>query len=381
MISPADIRKKALRQYPAFLTAVLTKANFFPLHIKGNKGKANAPLKELYPKLRRLLENAKDQKGFGYTVQLKTVNTRHAGEISMPDEIYFEHVEDYLKFIEKETEFLAFRTAIQQTRKQVPQLLPYLSRQPLLVIKNLIIWTDTLKILHYFQQHPQPNEYARALLIDAPSTFIEDHQKLLAELLNNCLPANYINSKELKFEYRFGLKAKESLVRIRFLDAHSVKLPHDIALPIAQWNQQVLNVKKVFLITDELNFLRFPKLEKSIALLASSDVLNDLFRLDFLHQSQLYFWGDLSINAFQQLSDLRKHFPNLISFLMSQKELNTYINFIEWNKKTAEIENLTLHPEERVCLNALQTKEGHQKLLQKHIRQEYLRTAVSELVD
>ncbi|MEN0048784.1 MAG: DUF3322 domain-containing protein, partial [Bacteroidota bacterium] len=154
MISPADIRKKALRQYPVFLTAVLTKTNFFPLHIKGNKGKANAPLEELYPKLRRLLENAKDQKGFGYTVQLKTVNTRHAGEISMPDEIYFEHVEDYLKFIEKEAEFLAFRTAIQQTRKQVSTLLPYLAEQPLLVIKNLHIWADILKVLCYFKQHP-----------------------------------------------------------------------------------------------------------------------------------------------------------------------------------------------------------------------------------
>ncbi|MEM9848106.1 MAG: DUF3322 domain-containing protein, partial [Bacteroidota bacterium] len=218
MISPADIRKKALRQYPAFLAAVLNKTNFFPLFIKGNKGKATAPLEQLYPALRRLLENAKDQKGFGYTVQLKTVNTRHAGEISMPDEIYFEHVEDYLKFIEKEAEFLAFRTAIQQTRKRVPQLLPYLAEQASLVLKNLKIWEDVLKVLHYFQQHSKPNEYARALPIEVPSTFIENHQKLLAELLNICLPKAAIQAKETQFERRFGLKFDEPLLRIRFLD-------------------------------------------------------------------------------------------------------------------------------------------------------------------
>ena len=56
----------------------------------------------LFPALKRLLEGAKNKKGYGYTVTLKAVQTRHAGEISMPDEIYFENVEDYVKFIEKE---------------------------------------------------------------------------------------------------------------------------------------------------------------------------------------------------------------------------------------------------------------------------------------
>lgn len=380
MISPADIRKKALRQYPAFLTAVLTRANFFPLFIKGNKGKANAPLEELYPALRRLLENAKDQKGSGYTVQLKTVNTRHAGEISMPDEIYFEHVEDYLKFIGKEAEFLAFRTAIQQTRKQVPSLLPYLSEQPLLIIKNLEIWVDVLKVLRYFQRNPQPNEYARALPIDVSSTFIEEYQKLLLELLNHCLSNGSINSKENQFEYRFGLKVAEPLLRIRFLDKNSsTSLPKDCALSISQWNQQKIDTERVFLITDELNFLRFPKHPKSIALFASNEVLDNLFSLDFLRQSQLYFWGDISTTAFQQLFNLRQRFSHLQSLLMSKKELAIYADLIEFDKKSAAIENLTLHPEERACVNALETKEGVRKLLQKHIRQGNLVSVLAHL--
>ncbi|MEM1119537.1 MAG: DUF3322 domain-containing protein, partial [Bacteroidota bacterium] len=85
MISPADIQKKALRHYKAFLSAVVSRTHFFPLHIKGNKGKANQPMEELFPALKRLLEGAKSKKGFGYTVTLKTVQTRHAGERTMPN--------------------------------------------------------------------------------------------------------------------------------------------------------------------------------------------------------------------------------------------------------------------------------------------------------
>ncbi|MEM9885232.1 MAG: DUF3322 domain-containing protein [Bacteroidota bacterium] len=377
MISPADIRKKALRQYPTFLAAVLNKTHFFPLYIKGNKGKANAPLEQLYPALRRLLENAKVQKGFGYSVQLKTVNTRHAGEISMPDDIYFEHVEDYLKFIEKEAEFLKFRTLVQQTRKQVPHLLSYLGKQPLLVIKHLDIWEEVLRVLIYFQENPKPNRYARELPIEVPSTFVENHQKLLAELLEVALPKKAIHEKEKQFERRFGLKVIEPLLRIRFLDESlSPDLPHDFALPISHWNAQNIKPKNTFLIADEINFSRFPNHPKSIALLLSKEIFEDLLRLPFLHSSNLYFWGDISVAAFQQLSDLRQYFTQVISFLMNEKELEVYADFIEIDRKTADLDVLTLHPAERACLNALQTKEGHQKLLQKHIRQAYLESCL-----
>ncbi|MEN0051512.1 MAG: Wadjet anti-phage system protein JetD domain-containing protein, partial [Bacteroidota bacterium] len=273
-----------------------------------------------------------------------------------------------------------FRTAIQQTRKQVSTLLPYLAEQPLLVIKNLHIWADILKVLCYFKQHPQPIEYARALSIDVPSTFIEEHQKLLGELLEMLLPKSEIKIEETEFERRFGLKSTAPLVRLRFLDEKiTPNLPEDLGLSISLWNQQNIEVEKVFLITDELNFLRFPNHPKSIALFASKEVINNLRALDFLHQSTLYFWGDISITAFQQLADLRKHFVNLNSFLMSEKELAAYAEFVEVEKKSQTPENLSLKAAESICLNALHTKEGYKKLLQKHIRQSYLKDSLAQL--
>ncbi|MEN0049360.1 MAG: Wadjet anti-phage system protein JetD domain-containing protein, partial [Bacteroidota bacterium] len=196
---------------------------------------------------------------------------------------------------------------------------------------------------------------------------------LLAELLNICLPKAAIQAKETQFERRFGLKFDEPLLRIRFLDeAITTSLPKDIALPISHWQQQNIAAEYVLLITDPLNFLRFPKQPKSLAVLATDEVLDDLFRLPFLHQAKLYFWGDISVAAFQHLSDLRQHFPKLRSFLMHKAILEKYTDLAETEKKKVATEDLLLQADERSCLQTLQQKEGTRKLWQRHIWQEDL---------
>jgi len=126
MLTAKDIKDKAERSYKDFLISVLRRDIFFPFHIKGNKGHANLPLQELYPALKHLIDNSKEKVGYGYSLTYKEVNTRHSGIITMPDVIFSENPVDYLKFIEKESDFLAFRKAIDLTKKQVPSLLVWL---------------------------------------------------------------------------------------------------------------------------------------------------------------------------------------------------------------------------------------------------------------
>lgn len=369
MLTPNDIRKKALRQYKDFLRAVLQRKPFFPLSIKGNKGKATAPLDVLFPQLRRLLEGAKEKIGYGYTVTLKTVNTRHAGEISMPDDIFFANVEDYLKFIDKEAEFLQFRKAIRATQRQVPDLLVALQEKPGLVIKHLAIWEDLLKVIAFFQKNPNPQQYSRALEIDVPATFVEDNEAIIETLVKMILPGHLIPKGGL------GLKKEEILVLFRALDSGVFPDLSDnlqqFGLPLSLSKTIKINAFKIFIITDQINFLRFPNHSDSIAIFGDKVVLEQLAEMTWLKNKNLYFWGDISMSDFERLAYMRKHFSNIQPFLMDKKTYHQYQD-LAINDKVF-IENVTLLQQEEYEL-FLELKEKGKKLEQQHIRQVYLKS-------
>ena len=381
MISPADIQKKALRHYKAFLTAVLTRTHFFPLPIKGNKGKANQPMDQLFPALKRLLEGAKSKKGFGYTVTLKTVQTRHAGEMSMPDEIYFENVEDYVKFIEKEQEFLAFRKVAMQSQKLLPSILPWMKENPLKVIKHLAVWGDILTVGQYFLDHPNPQMYARALPLDIPTTFIENHTTILTAVLNTILPTALINTKAVSFEKRFGLLYEEPVIRMRALDKQV--FPNwpfeDVNLKISDWQKQLPKVKTVFICTDLSNFLRFPNHPESLIIYGNPVMLKVIGEIEWLAGKAIYLWTDIAVKNIQLLADLRQTFPTIQSFLLDKPTFEKYQNIAidAAKEEIAIIAGLTV--EEQQFLLYLNNLEGKNRLLQKHISQIFLKKKLKQV--
>jgi len=367
MITPAEILKKAERQYATFLTAVLTRQRFFPFEIKGNKGKASDSYEKIFREIKRLLEGEKKKIGYGYTVLLKAVNTRYAGEISMPDQIYFENVEDYVKFIDKEKEFLEFQKAARTCRKQLPELQQFMAENSLKVIKFLPIWNKIIEVGLFFLDNPKPNIYVREIP-NIPSTFIEDNQAILSEILSFVLPKEAIFEEESIFEKRFGLKYELPQIRIRSLTGNIDNLPiSDVTLSLNDWQKINLGAEMIFIITDKINFLRFPEFPNAIAILGTPKALENLSELAFLRNKKLYFWGDLTIQGVTQLSSIRKGFPSVQSFLMNSETLEKYTNFTEVIK-TDNIDLIThLTAAEQVILKGLLKGKG---LLAKHILQE-----------
>jgi hypothetical protein len=244
MLTTKEIRDKAERSYKDFLLSVLRREVFFPFHIKGNKGNANLPLQELYPALKHLIDNSKEKIGYGFTLTYKEVNTRHYGIITMPDTIFFENPQDFLKFIEKENDFLAFRKAFEHTKRHAPTLLTWIEENILKFQKNAIDWEDILKIALFFIQNPRPNCYWRQLPIDVDLAIMEVHQPLIGELLDVILSSNAIFSEEKEFAPRFGLRYDEPMLRIRWND-------EDVALPIAIFKKKYsdFNCKTIYFLT------------------------------------------------------------------------------------------------------------------------------------
>ena len=379
MLTAKEIKDKAERSYKDFLISVLRRDIFFPFHIKGNKGNANLPLQDLYPALKHLIDNAKEKLGYGYALTYKEVNTRHSGIITMPDAIFFENPPDFLKFIDKEKDFLAFRKAVDLTKRQMPSLLPWIENNVLKCQKYADEWAEFLKIVTYFNQNPSAEKrlYWRQLPIDVDLSALEIHQTIIGELLDATLPPSVIQQNEARFEPRFGLLFDEPMVRIRFLDA-AFWLPNrvgDLALPVstlANWTD--LGCEKVFFITDKNVFLSFPKHPLSIAVLWEHSA-ETLLKIQWFCSKKTYFIGDITAKGFEQLSEMRSVLKDVKSLLMDKTTFDAFPQHHQTLKMVnAFLPHLTV--EEQVFYAFLLTLKEKNGLFQRDISYIFLEKEV-----
>ena len=75
MITAAEIRKKTERKYVDYLRSVVAGSEFEPIVIPCDK-KASASMDEYQHELTDIRSQSKEVKGFGYTIEWKTVKTK-----------------------------------------------------------------------------------------------------------------------------------------------------------------------------------------------------------------------------------------------------------------------------------------------------------------
>lgn len=377
MITPSEIKKKAEKQYLKFLISLITKEEFFPLNFP--VGKLPSNYVELHQNLRELLQNSHHNLLYGYTVRLETVKTRNFGEQSLPKQILIETEIDYLKLLKKEREVKNFKQNIELILTEIPQLSDWIINNPLQVIKYEKDWQNLLKVCHYFLKNPQPNLYIRELPIQIHTKFIENHQDIITRLLTFLLPSELINQNdketEQKFEKKFNLKYDEPLIRIRILDPKLTTKYHlpftDFSIPISELKQLNWQNHHFVITENKMSFLTLPLLENTLAIWGSGYKVQILKNLKWLSQSTLFYWGDLDIDGFKILAQLRSYFPNVISLMMDQETLTLFKDFIGEDTSGSKVENLTnLTTEENTILAYL---FSHKKRLeQEQINQDYV---------
>ncbi|MGB1242073.1 MAG: Wadjet anti-phage system protein JetD domain-containing protein [Chitinophagales bacterium] len=381
MLTPQQIQKKALRLYPDFLLAAMQNQQFFPLEIKGSKGRTTIPLHELFPALQKLLKGGKEMLGYGYTVELKEVNTRHAGLQSMPKKIYFETQADYLKFLKKEQEFVEFQRMYAFTLRELPQLEEWLLTNPLKLVKNLAVWVDVLKVCHYFMAHPQPNLYIRQLPIAVHTKFIEQHTGILKNLLDELLEGWAIRYHTKRFEERYYLKYDEPTIRLRILD--SATMPNfpdyitDLSLTLSELQQLEVNAYRVFIVENKQTFLAFPKVANSLIIWGKGFGVELLKEVLWLEQKDIIYWGDMDVQGFQILSQLRAYFPQTESLLMDKSTFEAFEVFAV-KGKASKVETLVHLTEEEQAMFAFLKERDLGRLEQERINYAYLLERLEE---
>ncbi|MCB2181620.1 MAG: hypothetical protein KQH63_06330 [Desulfobulbaceae bacterium] len=356
MISPAEIRKKALKQWQSrrFFKAELTGESFFPLIISCRKP-AGAELLQNFDKvrswLRTLKAGSRENKGFGYHIEFAEVNHRLLGHQLLPRSIVIPSREDFLLLIGKEEEYKQYRADLALVKAKQPGLLPFIEKNPGRLLDHIGSWHQLLAVVDYFLNNPRPGKYLRELdIVGVDSKFLEQNRRIAGELLDQVLPEEAIDQsvnglRQHGFERRYYLKYDEPLIRFRILDPAlcAMKGVDDLSMPVSRFAELDLPCRKVFITENKINGLSFPDHPQSLIIFGLGYGIQQLAAVQWLSKVELYYWGDIDTHGFAILSRLRHIFPRTRSFLMDSETLEhgRRLWVKEDEQHLADLDNLT----------------------------------------
>ena len=386
MKSPNEIKQYAEKIYSKFLSATLTDNMFFPIVIKNNREKLS--FAQRLNAQKKLTDNSKEKKGFGYTIDFKIINKRKEGKQEIIDKIYFQNQADYLKYINKEKDFNDFNTKTSIILKEFPELLEWILKYPIEITNNKNDWLELIKVCKYFKfNHKKNKYYIRELPIKVHTKFAENNKTILNSLLPYLLPEFLINSnytgkiKNNSFEKRYFLKYDKTQIRFRILDTNLYvdKVISDISLLPDEFENLNFKCEKIFIAENKMNILTFPQKDNAIIIFGSGKGIKQLKNADWIFDKQIYYWGDLDIQGFEILSQLRSYNikAKISSLMMNFKTLDNFKDDIDEGKysKIDKLQNIT--KTEHEIYNHL--KNNNLRLEQEKIKQEYVTEEIRKL--
>jgi hypothetical protein len=330
MISPNNIKVKAERKYFSFLQSVVQAVPFTRIVIPGDKTYNKTSVGDFQKEILALVNQSKEKRGFGFTIDYQTIKTKSIGTQSLPTIIYFDTEKDFLKFLGKEKEVEKFINDWETIYSNFPELKDWILKNPTKIIQHQDKWECILKVCNFFKNCPKPNLYIRELPINVHTKFIESNKSITTELLEVIIQS-HINQNEKEFEKRFNLKYREPLIRFKVLDKKISQSYFsgidDISIPVSQFECLNLPLKKVLIVENKTTLyttLTLPKMEETIAIFGSGYGVSNLKNVNWFKNIDLYYWGDIDAQGFEILSQVRSYFPKTTSILMDKETFDKY---------------------------------------------------------
>jgi hypothetical protein len=383
MISPAEIVKKAERKFRDVLRAHLDGESLFPMEFP--VGQLSNNLAERRQRIEELRQSSKENIGQGYTLEWQTTNQRDLGKQTTPRRVVIETLCDYLAVVRKRTEYGQFVADIEHIRRQFPELENWLCTNPQAIIENSGHWDDLLKVCDYFLKHPRPNMYIRELPIPVHTKFIEQHSRILRDLLDTLLPPDAVIPDSADFNQRFGVKSPPTRIRMRLLEEqldwqYGLRLD-DMTLPVDQLAYLLaehIKPHRVVIVENLINFLTLPKIPDGAVIFGGGFAVHLLREVQWLNQCDVIYWGDIDAHGFEILSDLRELFPRVRSLMMDQETLEMYTNYIVRGVRS-RLQRFG-HLTEAEALVVQDVIDNDLRLEQEHIHQEYAVACLRKLL-
>ena len=376
MINPNEIKLKAEKKYKNYLQSIIDNENIFPLFIIGNK-KPSPSIPEFRREIEELNKFSKERKGYGYNIKYEVRKTKNLGTQSLPTSILFETKQDFEKFLKIEKEVEQFKIDYAKIIEQFPELFDWVKRFPKKVIENSAKWIDLLKVCTYFKSNTRPNLYLRELPISVHTKFIEANSSILSELLD-ILIEPFSNKEQKRFEKRFNLKFSQPLIRFKILDSkisnNYFSGLNDISTTVSQFTELSLPIEKVIIVENKTNLytiaLTLPEHEKTMVIFGSGFKVENLKEANWLKLVEILYWGDLDVQGFEILSQVRNYFPRTKSFLMDEK---TFEEFSDNEKGTYSKSSIQLNLTTTELTIYEKLKENNWRLEQEKIPLDYVK--------
>jgi hypothetical protein len=328
MITPDGIRQKAERAYSRMLDAWVADElpSFFPLRVPADLAPIRADVPATIAAVELLRVNSKEQSGAGYSVHWKQVRSRDFGTNHFPERIVFDTPDDLVSLLGKQRHFSTTCRVAECIRQRFPPLCGWVKANIRRIADCAEPLEGLLRVTQFFLDHPWPDCYARQIPVAVDTKFVERHETILRQWLDELLPGSAIQADESKFALRFGLRDGQPYTTLRTLDPilqSELGLPYDeLSLPLRTLETLALRDATVVIVENQLNLLTLPRMTRALAFRGEGRAVTRLRRLHWLMDNKVLYWGDLDVEGFQILSSLRMFFPNVRSIFMTGAVLN-----------------------------------------------------------
>ncbi len=308
------------------LTCISGDVDLFPLRLTIRRP-TSAEMSDRFDDVRAWIADLRS--GKHYRIVMREVRHQVIGSNTIPDEIWIDSLDNALKLIGKNQEAERFKSVLDITNRRQPELIPWISKNPLRSLQLADDWPLLLDITVWMQAHPLPGIYLRQIeLQNIHTKFIETHRGVLMELLDLVMTPSSINTETAGVKHfcrRYGFLDKPLRIRFRILDAELSLLAtgtdQDIAVNQDAFNRLDMRVRRIFITENEINYLAFPMLPGSIVIFGAGYGFEALSQAEWLRRCPIHYWGDIDTHGFAILDQLRNHFPHVESFLMDRNTL------------------------------------------------------------
>jgi hypothetical protein len=326
-----------------------------------------------------LRQELKQLNALPLTVSYETFHFKTLGTQQLPVSVTIEDEARFFEMVGHQDSYDTFKKAYDYIIEQYPSLKTLFMTKPFLVLDHAKEWERLLRIVNYLLTHPDCNLYIRQITLkDIDTKFIEHHKKIIDLLLSHLQNQNTLGTlSDYAFEKRYGLKYPLPIIRARIFEKNCQA--EDISLDTATFNHIDFDCQNVFIVENLTTFLTFPYMKHSIVIFGSGYAVSRLKDITWLKAKKLFYWGDIDIDGFAILSQLRGYFPHTRSFLMDEETLlrfeergGTYTH----SKTIPILDNLTSEEEEVYTL--LKAKKGF-RLEQEQLPFTYIQKIISSL--
>lgn len=324
-----EIEKKALKLYSSgeIFISFMQNKSLFPHTIKLKK----PTQKILLDNLGNILGEMNKLKNLGLSLEYKEFDFKRMGLQNLPVSLIFMSEEEFLKYLKKSVEFELYKMAYTKSVKMFESLRELFLDKPNLLLQNLVILDELLEVCSFLQKNPKPNLYIRELSIRGIDTkFIQKNRAVIDMFLQTILDDNSYDKSlerlsENGFEKKYGFKFEEPLIRFRILDKSLYICGlSDMSLPLSEFKKLQIESKNIFIVENKITTLSFPNIPSSIVIFGKGYGVSILKNVSWMGDKNIFYWGDIDMDGFAILSQVKGYFPKTKSLMMNREVLETF---------------------------------------------------------